>query len=65
MITVKEATDILYVELGGKYMPRTYATTHRQFTPAYPHIDNEFRLDKSLCSIPVDYINDPAKHINP
>jgi hypothetical protein len=65
MKTAKEATDILYVQLAGKYMPRVYSTVHRTFTPAYPHANNEFKPDALFNSIPINYIDDSTKDINP
>ena len=65
MKTAKEATDILYVQLAGKYMPRVYSTCIRTFTPAYPHTNNEFKPDPLYKSVLVNYIDDSTKDINP
>ena len=65
MITAKEATDILYVQLAGKYMPRVYSTIHRTFTPAYTHPNMEFKPDPLYKSVVHEYVKDSTKHINP
>ena len=45
MISSELAVDVLIRVNRGKYMPRVYSTTSRQFTPAYVQTRQEFQLD--------------------
>ena len=65
MITQKQAVDILYVELGGKYSQRVYSTCVREFTQTYPSPNTKFKLDPQYQSVAIDYVKDSTKDINP
>jgi hypothetical protein len=45
MISSELAVDVLIRVNRGKYMPRVYSTTSRQFIPAYTQTRQEFQLD--------------------
>ena len=45
MITAEQATETLRQVNQGEYKPTVFSTTSREFTPAYPSINTEFKLD--------------------
>jgi len=63
MITAEQATETLRQVNQGEYKPTVFATTSRRFTPTYPKITSVFELDLTL--VPVEYVNDATKDVNP